>query len=153
MMRFAGFLTGSATAIALILLVLGIPELHAPDEPPGETVANLPEPQPQPDPAPEPEPELPSEPQPVVVAMPTPVSEPEPELLETHWHSFWSPFGSRIAATGFVSRLESVTGFDYRVVKIDNGVYEVAFAYSDDTERDAMLTAIASATGLDLPDS
>ena len=62
-------------------------------------------------------------------------------------------FGSRIAADGFVRRLESVTGFDYRVVKVENGVYEVAFAYSDDQERDAMLSTIAAATGLELPDS
>ena len=46
-----------------------------------------------------------------------------------------------------------MTGYDYRVVKVENGVYEVAFAYTDDSERDAMLSAIASATGLDLPDS
>ena len=38
-------------------------------------------------------------------------------------------------------------------VVIDNGVFEVAFAYSDDTERDRMLTTIAAATGLNLPDS
>ena len=52
-----------------------------------------------------------------------------------------------------MSRLETVTGFDYRVIKIDNGVYEVAFAYTDAIERDAMLAAIASTTGLELPGS
>lgn len=135
MLRLAGFVAGSATAIGLILAVLGMPELHPANEPPVEIVASLPEPQRKPRPAPE------------------PIPEPEPQPLETRWHSFWSPFGSRIAAEGFVGRLESVTGFDYRVVKIDNGVYEVAFAYSDDAERDAMLNAIASATGLELPDS
>ena len=73
--------------------------------------------------------------------------------LPVKWHPFWSPFGSRIAANGFVSQLESVTGFDYRVVKVKTGVYEVAFAYGDDTERRAKLSQIAAATGLDMPDS
>lgn len=155
MLRLAGFVAGSATAIGLILAVLGIPELHPTAEPPVEVVASLPEPQrkphPAPEPIPEPEPEL--APEPVAAAIPDPGNETGPQPLETHWHSFWSPFGSRIAAEGFVGRLESVTGFDYRVVKIDNGAYEVAFAYSDDAERDAMLNTIASATGLELPDS
>ena len=72
---------------------------------------------------------------------------------ELRWHAFWSPFASQIAANGFVSRLEAVTGFDYRVVKIENGVYEVAFGYSSDDERLAKLQAIESATGLEMPDS
>jgi hypothetical protein len=151
MLRVAGFLTGSAAAIGLILVVLGMPEFPPADEPPVAIIASLPEP--APDPLPEPEPELLPEPQPAAVAMPEPVSVPDPDPAELHWHSFWSPFGSRIAADGFVGQLESVTGFDYRVVKVDNGVYEVAFAYSDEAERDAMLNAIASATGLELPDS
>ena len=71
----------------------------------------------------------------------------------TRWHAFWSPFRSQIAAKGFVSQLEAVTGFDYRVVKVDNGVYEVAFAYGDDGERDQKLTTISAATGLELPES
>ncbi len=69
------------------------------------------------------------------------------------WHSFWNPFRSAIAANGFVSQLEKVTGLDYRVVKIKTGVYEVTFAYENDTERRTKLTQIASATGLDLPES
>lgn len=153
MIRIAGFLTGSATAIALILVVLGIPELRTTDEPSADFIADLPDPPQEPDPVPEPVAESLPEPQPVAMAVPAPESAPQPEVPETHWHSFWSPFGSRIAAAGFVSRLESITGFDYRVVKIENGVYEVAFAYSSDAEREAMLSAIASASGLDLPDS
>ncbi len=69
------------------------------------------------------------------------------------WHSFWNPFRSEIAATGFVTQLEKVTGLDYRVVKIKAGVYEVTFAYENDSERRTKLTQITSATGLDLPDS
>ncbi len=75
---------------------------------------------------------------------------PENDL---RWHSFWNPFRSRIAANGFVGQLEKVTGLDYRVVKIKTGVYEVTFAYENDTERRTKLSQIASATGLDLPDS
>ena len=72
---------------------------------------------------------------------------------EPHWYSFWNPFRSEIAANGFVSRLESVTGMDYRVVKVKTGVYEVAFAYYDDDEKEAKLSQISTATGLDLPES
>jgi hypothetical protein len=149
MVRLAGFLTGSMLAIGLILVILGVPQLRAPEQEPVELIAAAP----APEPAPQPVVASPPAPQPRPVAPPEPVDEPEPELMATHWHSFWTPFGSRIAADGFVSRLETVTGFDYRVIKIDNGVYEVAFAYTDAIERDAMLAAIASTTGLELPGS
>jgi hypothetical protein len=69
------------------------------------------------------------------------------------WHSFWSPFGSQIAANGFVSRLESLTGFDYRVVKVRTGIYDVAFAYTDESERLDKLSIIASVAGLELPET
>ncbi len=72
---------------------------------------------------------------------------------DLRWHSFWNPFRSEIAANGFVGQLEKVTGLDYRVVKIRTGVYEVTFAYENDTERRTKLSHIASATGLDLPES
>jgi hypothetical protein len=52
-----------------------------------------------------------------------------------------------------VSRLEAVTGYDYRVVKIDTGVYEVALTYMHDDELQDKLAVIATATGLELPDS
>jgi len=39
------------------------------------------------------------------------------------------------------------------VVKIKAGVYEVTFAYQNDSERRTKLSQISSATGLDLPDS
>ena len=77
----------------------------------------------------------------------------DPPGNDLRWHSFWNPFRSAIAANGFVSQLEKVTGLDYRVVKIKTGVYEVTFAYENDTERRTKLTQIASATGLDLPES
>ncbi len=77
----------------------------------------------------------------------------DPPENDLRWHSFWNPVRSAIAANGFVSQLEKVTGLDYRVVKIKSGVYEVTFAYENDTERRTKLTQIASAPGLDLPDS
>lgn len=72
---------------------------------------------------------------------------------ESQWYSFWNPFRSEIAARGFVTQLEKVTGLDYRVVKVKTGVYEVAFAYNNDMERRTKLSQISAATGLDLPDS
>ena len=77
----------------------------------------------------------------------------DPPDNDLRWHSFWNPFRSEIAANGFVGQLEKVTGLDYRVVKIKTGVYEVTFAYENDTERRTKLTQIASATGLELPES
>ena len=72
---------------------------------------------------------------------------------EIHWYAFWNPFRSEIAANGFVAQLERVTGIDYRVVKVETGIYEVAFAYQDDEERRSKIATIAAATGLELPDS
>jgi len=77
----------------------------------------------------------------------------EPTPNDPKWHAFWNPFRSRLAAEGFVGQLEKVTGLDYRVVKIKTGVYEVTFAYESDDERRNKMSLIASATGLDLPDS
>ncbi|MBT8102085.1 MAG: transglycosylase, partial [Gammaproteobacteria bacterium] len=72
------------------------------------------------------------------------------EPLEQQWYAFWSPFRSEIAADGFVSQLQRSTGLDYRVVKLKPGVYEVAFAYLDDSDIQTKLAQISSATGLDL---
>ena len=74
-------------------------------------------------------------------------------MADAQWYSFWNPFRSEIAANGFVAQLEKVTGLDYRVVRVKTGVYEVAFAYNDDTERREKLSQISAATGLNLPDS
>lgn len=74
-------------------------------------------------------------------------------FADAQWYSFWNPFRSEIAANGFVSQLEKVTGLNYRVVRVKTGVYEVAFAYNDDAERRSKLSQISTATGLDLPDS
>ena len=80
-------------------------------------------------------------------------AEPEPEPGESlQWYAFWSPFRSEIAAKGFVTQLQRVTGLDYRVVKVKPGAYEVAFAYTDGDELTASLSQISRATGLDMPD-
>lgn len=79
----------------------------------------------------------------------TPASRPD---ANAKWHSFWNPFRSEIAANGFASRLRSVTGIDYRVVRLEPGSYQVAFAYADDAERRSKISQIESATGLNLPE-
>jgi hypothetical protein len=75
------------------------------------------------------------------------------EAVEEHWYAFWSPFRSEIAANGFVAKLQESTGIDYRVVKVKTGVYEVAFAYTDDADIEAKLERISGATGLELSGS
>jgi hypothetical protein len=154
MIRLFGFMVGSALAVGAMVLLLGIPEIRSPSVPepaPVNEQAPLPQravEQPAPVPTPEPAPEPTPAPQPLADTPPPP-SAP----AELKWHSFWSPFGSQIAANGFVSRLEAVTGYDFRVVKVDTGAYEVAFGYDDETERRDKLSVIASATGLELPES
>ena len=64
------------------------------------------------------------------------------------WHVFWDPFRSEIAATGFIDQLESITGLNYGVIRRKIGVYEVAFAYATEEERDAGLLTIEQATGI-----
>jgi len=167
MFRLLGFLIGSATAITVILLLLGIPDFHLTDRGIDQQrfdavveqlknkqreVADVAE-------------VLVDE----VAGMADDVQDnieivteklvpdiADDQLViqtELQWYSFWNPFRSEIAARGFVSRLEKVTGLDYRVVKIKIGVYEVAFAYDDDMERRTKLMQISAATGLELPDS
>jgi hypothetical protein len=161
MIRLLGFLLGSAASLGAIVLLLGIPDLRVEDVPaprpaPVETSIAIATPAPELPPALA-SPELP--PSEVLADQPMPDSIEVPEsagvLLaeDVNWYSFWNPFRSEIAANGFVSRLEEVTGFDYRVVKINTGVYEVTFAYENDVERRDKLSRIASATGLELPDS
>ena len=78
---------------------------------------------------------------------------PPSQPMEPEWHAFWNPFRSEVAATGFVRRLENVTGLDYRIAKVKAGVYEVAFSYQSDDELSANLAQIAAATGLDLSET
>jgi hypothetical protein len=80
-----------------------------------------------------------------------PADPPDIFDAELHWHEFWNPFRSEIAARGFVSQLEKVTGLDYRINKVETGVYQVGFAYTSDDERRSKISLISAATGLDLP--
>lgn len=171
MLRLIGILTGSAIAVAFLIVALGIPEFAAPE--PTPTQPAMPEaiepdviektqqvvdevlPEPEPELAPTTETETPesAEPEPLPLeAAPEQLAlaAHAQEIAEQHWYAFWSPFRSEIAADGFVSQLQRTTGLDYRVVKLKPGVYEVAFAYSDDSDIQDKLTQISSATGLDL---
>ena len=168
MIRLMGILTGSALAVAFLIVALGIPELEAPQpEPaaPPEQVAQADtavktEPVLAPEPAPQPQLVTQAEPEAAVARMPpapldarpdpVAVIEELPAPIEQQWYAFWSPFRSKVAADGFVSQLQRTTGLDYRVVKLEPGVYEVAFAYSDDSDIEERLGQISSATGLDL---
>ena len=170
MFRLLGFLLGSSVAIATILFILGIPkfyfddaqldaQLDAPIDLPIDTpiVSPITE-QPavediqvvQLELAPPPEQETQETIEDAVEEQDLSIEPPE---IEMQWYSFWNPFRSEIAAQGFVSQLEEVTGLDYRIVKVKAGVYEVAFTYIDDTERTNKLEQISAATGLDLTES
>jgi hypothetical protein len=174
MLRLIGILTGAALAIAFLIVALGVPEFARPEA--GINPEPLLDMTAQPQPAAEPEPEVTMEAAPKPEAEPVaelvsepdyealveqifapePDSEAEPEsapVIDENWYAFWSPFRSELAANGFVSKLQEATGIDYRVVKIKTGVYEVAFAYSDDEDIEEKLARISAATGLDMSDS
>jgi len=180
MLRLIGILTGSAIAVAFLIVALGVPDFSAP-EPEQQAVADIsrewvaaaapdpapdllpekvsePEPEPEPEPAlfeePEPQADLEQAPDPETEALIEQIFDPGPEeLIEENWYAFWSPFRSEIAARGFVAKLQETTGIDYRVVKVKTGVYEVAFAYDDDADIQEKLARISSATGLNMTDS
>lgn len=98
----------------------------------------------------EPPPDVPVTVPPDVPVAP-PLEEPPPaERPAQNWYAFWSPFRSRIAADGFVAELQRTTGLDYRVVKLKPGIYEVAFAYTDDADIQDKLDRISAATGMDM---
>jgi len=167
MFRLLGFLIGSATAITIILLLLGIPDFHLADRGIDQqrfdaVVGKLKEKQQEvADVAEDTVHEAAGMVEDVQDNIKVVTDKILPDIADDHlvirselqWYSFWNPFRSEIAARGFVSRLEKVTGLDYRVVKIKIGVYEVAFAYDNDVERRTKMSQISAATGLDLPDS
>ena len=163
MLRLIGILTGSATAIGILIIALGLPELSSSGTvtlsqraTSSGTVTLSPG---EPDFA-----ELPDfiEPEPTAVAAQVledtvTVPEPSDEIDKVtvpdpaeNWYAFWSPFRSELAANGFIAKLQETTGIDYRVVKVKTGVYEVAFAYTDDADVQDKLARIAGATGLDM---
>ena len=182
MIRLIGILVGSAIAIGLLIVTLGVPELATPEPVDGGLPATAPEPVGAGLPAPVAAKAPPTKTDvgvgvPATVAAEAPPTEadvgvgvpateltdeqlveqifnPQPEpLMEEHWYAFWSPFRSEIAANGFVSRLQQTTGMDYRIVKLKPGVYEVAFAYTDEDDIEQKLARISAATGLDMSGS
>jgi hypothetical protein len=174
MFRLIGILAGSAIAIALLIVVLGLPALTPPEQEAIAEPVELPAVfeaevvqevalEPVIEPISEPGPEPTPEPEPAAISM-TQETDPDLEALvdevfserepvEENWYAFWSPFRSEIAANGFVARLQEKTGIDYRVVKVKTGVYEVAFAYTDDADIVSKLDRITTATGLDVSGS
>jgi hypothetical protein len=174
MVRIVGILCGSALAISLLIIALGVPEfLPSTEEMPATASKPVVASESSEIPAvitgideiesyPTPEPativetsdetsietleEISNEPAAFVTETPLPPPSTE------HWYAFWSPFRSELAANGFVSQLQRTTGMDYRVVQLKPGVYEVAFAYEEDTDIASHLAAISSATGLEMPD-
>lgn len=161
MLRLTGILIGSALAIGLLILMLGVPQFADPDPDPSPEPAGASLLATEPNPVPDPEPAgailVANEPNPVPDPDPAGASSlveesaalPEPALSD-NWYAFWSPFRSELAANGFVSKLQETTGIDYRVVKVKTGVYEVAFAYTDDADVQDKLARISAATGLDM---
>jgi hypothetical protein len=171
--RLLGILSGSALAVAVLITMLGVPDLATQESDmalpptPGQVVATPGENEPAPPAAeaslevpPARQPEQAVEPvveEPPVEAVPPEQTRPSPAVAETtdigeeHWYAFWSPFNSQLAANGFIAQLQRTTGLDYRVVKLKPGVYEVAFAYTDETDIETKLAQISSATGLEIP--
>lgn len=172
MIRLMGILTGSAIAVGCLILTVGVPDFAATrgetmqpadpvlqSEPPLEVDVTE-NPQTEPDmhavvatPSDEPPstaPDIASDSAPDLVAESMATVEETPQPNERQWYAFWSPFRSQLAADGFVSQLQRTTGLDYRVVKLKPGVFEVAFAYSDDKDIQDKLTQISTATGLEL---
>jgi len=166
MIRLLGAITGSALALAALLVLVGVPQFKAEPKNIERAVVTLPlraealiekvlaE-------------EAPTEEilveEVVVDALEAEAEavgsaaadiEPEIEVLlpdSQQWYAFWSPFRSEIAASGFITQLQRVTGLDYRVVKLKPGVYEVAFSYAEDEDIPVNLSQISAATGLDMP--
>ena len=158
MIRLLGAITGSALALAALLVLVGVPRFKAEPKDTERAVVTLPlrsEPVIEEVLVAETETETETETEPPVLAATEPEVEPETvEALQPdsqQWYAFWSPFRSEIAASGFVTQLQRVTGLDYRVVKIKAGVYEVAFSYSQDEDIPVNLSQISAATGLDVP--
>jgi len=152
MIRIVGILCGSALAVAFLIVALGVPDVLPnkneevqPEPVVATTIAIEPEPiEPRPA-AIEPEP-VAIEPEPVAAA-----NTPEPPIVIENWYAFWTPFRSELAANGFIAQLQRTTGLDYRVMKQEPGVYAVAFAYANDSDIQGKLSAISTATGLELP--
>ena len=161
MIQFLGAIAGSALAIAALLLLVGVPQFKAESSDISHDVVRLPL-------RVAPVEELAAKTlagveDVAVVALEalqdlvtdTEIVKPFAELAALlpytqQWYAFWSPFRSEIAAAGFITQLQRVTGLDYRVVKIKPGSYEVACSYAEDGDIPINLSQISAATGLDM---
>ena len=168
MIRLLGAITGSALALAALLVLVGVPQFKAEPKNIERAVVTLPLraealiEKVLADEAPTEEilveevvvDALEAEAEAEAVVSAAADIEPEIEVLlpdSQQWYAFWSPFRSEIAASGFITQLQRVTGLDYRVVKLKPGVYEVAFSYAEDEDIPVNLSQISAATGLDMP--
>ncbi len=75
--------------------------------------------------------------------------EPDPTQSTMSWHRFWRPFSTEVSARGFATKLEQLTGLDFRVQRAGVGRYEVVLAHADDADREARLARIHAVTGLE----
>lgn len=191
MIRLLGIMTGSAIAIATLLLFIGIPEFRSETVQAERTPVRLPRPtqpveQAEPVAGPAASPPSPPVADPPAEGAHAGTETPPPAdsalrdaeaasgdagndsrpgnqqpadapLAVTPagdgWYVFWSPFRSRIAAEGFVARLQSVTGLDYRIIRREPGAWEVSFSYADDRDITRHLAQISAATGLELAEA
>ena len=64
------------------------------------------------------------------------------------WQPLWTAFHSELSARGFASRLEHLTGREYRVRRASPWSYQVEVAYKDEEQRDALIEEIQQRTGL-----
>ncbi|HSG88308.1 MAG TPA: hypothetical protein VLA56_03795 [Pseudomonadales bacterium] len=62
--------------------------------------------------------------------------------------SVWIPFHSERSATGFADRLSRALEHPFSVRRQGPGAYEVVFPFDDASQRDALLTQVATLTGL-----
>ena len=163
MIQILGAITGSALAIAALLLLIGVPQFKAESGDVSHNVVTLPL-------RVAPVEELAAAMPPIVEKLAVVAAEATPDVVTDteivdpladvtallpntpQWYAFWSPFRSEIAAAGFINQLQRVTGLDYRVVRIKPGSYEVAFSYAKDGDIPLSLSQISAATGLDMPE-
>lgn len=63
---------------------------------------------------------------------------------------FWTPFNSHYAANGFANSLGKKTGIPMQVVNDQPEIYQIAFAYSDTSDKEEKINRIRSITGLEV---
>lgn len=62
----------------------------------------------------------------------------------------WTPFHSRLSASGFAEQLTVSLNHPFRVERRGPGQYQVVFGYQDEPQREALLAQAAELTGLRL---